>query len=626
MVIIIYVDKRRNNTLTLKFTDESYKHNGGSPFRRDLESIGVLHKKHIPNEYLYGSIEQRLALVQGLMDTDGSCSKSGHCEFVQKNNEIADGFCHLLSSLGIKYSRTKRVPKCNGKECDEVNRIQFYTDKSLPCFKLKRKFERLKDKLNKRMNWKTIVSITPRESVPVKCITVDNKDHLYLFGERFSVTHNTALIAALAMYYFIADGEAAAEVDICANVKSQAYICFEFIEQYSKQLDPKGKDLKIYRDYITMKANNSKINVFSSDDKGKDGFNASVGIVDEYHSARNTKMRDVIKSSMGSRENPMLLTITSAGFDKTLPCYQLRTTCTEILSGLKDDDSLFCIIYGLDDDDDWTDENVWIKSNPNLEKTVSLKYLREQVNSAKNNPTEETSVRTKNLGQWLTSTDIWIPDSYIYKVLRKVDLNDFIDSDCYVGIDLSSVSDMTAVTFMTYKEDDEKLYFKTLYYLPESCLIESPNKEWYKYLVQTKQLTLTSGNVIDYDAIINDIMKWYDKLMFRKISYDAYNSTQAIIKMTELGLPCEPYSQSIGNFNKPSREFERLVRSEKLVIDNNDITLWMLRNVDLKTDWNNNIKPVKVHKDKKIDGVISMIEALGGYLETPHYSGSIFTI
>lgn len=436
----------------------------------------------------------------------------------------------------------------------------------------------------------------------------------------------TALIAAIAMYYFIADGEAGAEVDICANVKSQAYICFEFIEQYAKQLDPKQKDLKIYRDYISMKATNSKINVFSSDDKGKDGFNASVGIVDEFHSARNTKMRDVIKSSMGSRENPMLLTITSAGFDKTLPCYQLRTTCTEILSGIKTDDSLFCIIFGLDEDDDWTDESNWIKSNPNLGKTVSMKYLREQVNSAKNNPTEETSVRTKNLGQWLTSSEIWIPDIYLYNVSEKVDLNEFEDSDCYVGIDLSSVSDMTAVSFMLRKEDNDKLYFKTLYYLPESCLVESPNKEWYKYLVQTKQLTLTSGNVIDYDYIINDIMRWYDKLTFRKISYDAYNSTQAIIKMTELALPCEPYSQSIGNFNKPSRELERIIRSKQVVIDKNEITLWMFRNVDLKSDWNNNIKPVKTSKDKKIDGVISMIEALGGYLETPHYSGEIFVM
>jgi len=436
----------------------------------------------------------------------------------------------------------------------------------------------------------------------------------------------TALIAAIAMYYFIADGEAGAEVDICANVKSQAYICFEFIEQFTKQLDPQQRDLKIYRDYITMKANNSRINVFSSDDKGKDGFNASVGIVDEFHSARNTKMRDVIKSSMGNRDNPMLLTITSSGFDKTLPCYKLRTTCIEILSGIKTDDSLFCIIYGLDDDDDWTNEKNWIKSNPNLGKTVSLKYLREQVNSAINNPTEETSVRTKNLGQWLSSSEIWIPDNYILNVSEEVKLEDFEEAECFVGIDLSSVSDMTAVSFLLQREDEEKLYFKTLYYLPESCLTESPNREWYKYLVRKKFLNLTSGNVIDYDYIINDIMKWYDKLLIRKISYDSYNSTQAIIKMTELGLPCEPYSQSIGNFNKPTREFERLIRSKQVVIDNNEITLWMFRNVDLKSDWNNNIKPVKTSKDKKIDGIIAMIQALGGYLDTPRYTGTIFSV
>lgn len=185
----------------------------------------------------------------------------------------------------------------------------------------------------------------------------------------------TALIAALAMYYFIADGEDSAEIDIAANNFQQAQICFGFIQQYAKQLDPQQRNLKIYRSSIKLNANNSTINVFSADDKGKDGFSASVGIIDEFHSAPNTRMRDVIKSSMGFRENPMLLTITSAGFDKTLPCFKLRTTCSEILSGVKSDDNLFCIIYTLDDEDDWTNEECWIKSNPNLDKTVTKKIF-----------------------------------------------------------------------------------------------------------------------------------------------------------------------------------------------------------------------------------------------------------
>lgn len=438
----------------------------------------------------------------------------------------------------------------------------------------------------------------------------------------------TALIASLAMYYFIADGEDGAEVDIAANNFEQAKICFEFIQQYCKQLDPQQRDLKVYRSSIELPCTASKINVFSADASGKDGFNASVGIIDEYHSAKTTAMRDIIKSSMGMRRDPMLLTITSAGFDKSLPCYQLRTTCIEILSGLKTDDSTFAMIFGLDEGDDWTDENAWIKSNPNLGKTVTVKYLREQVTSAINNPTEEVSVRTKNLGQWLSTTSVWIPDTYINKCTKTINLDDFKeDSECWVGVDLASVGDMTAVTFMLFKEDDATPYFYNKYYLPESALVESPNRELYKYWVRTKQLTITAGNCTDYDYITNDIMAIYNRFMIRKVAYDSWNSVQWAIKATELGLPLEPYSQSIGNFNKPTREFERLIRQGKCVIDNNEITRWMFRNVAIKTDTNGNIKPNKgAGAEKKIDGIISQITALGKWLETPRFTGSILAL
>lgn len=438
----------------------------------------------------------------------------------------------------------------------------------------------------------------------------------------------TALIASLAMYYFIADGEEGAEVDIAANNFEQAKICFEFIQQYCKQLDPQQRDLKVYRSSIELPCTASKINVFSADASGKDGFNASVGIIDEFHSAKTTGMRDIIKSSMGMRRNPMLLTITSAGFDKSLPCYHLRTTCIEILSGLKTDDSTFAIIYGLDEGDDWTDEKNWIKSNPNLERTVTTKYLREQVTSAINNPTEEVSVRTKNLGEWLSTSSVWIPDTYINKCTKTINLDDFNeDSECWVGCDLAAVGDMTAVTFMMFKEDDPTPYFTTKYYLPESALLESPNRELYKYWLRTKQLTITSGNCTDYDYITNDIMNMYNRFNIRKIAYDSWNSTQWAIRATELGLPLEPFSQSIGNFNKGTKEFERLIRQGKCVIDNNEITRWMFRNVAIKRDQNGNEKPNKgAGAEKKIDGIISQITALGKWLETPRFTGSILAL
>lgn len=422
----------------------------------------------------------------------------------------------------------------------------------------------------------------------------------------------------------IADGEDGAEVDLAANSKEQAKIAFSFCKTFTKQLDPKSKYLKAYRDSILLDLNNSKLKVFAADDTKLDGFNASFGLIDEFHSAKNSKVRDVIKSSMGMRQNPHLCTITTAGFDKTLPCYKLRETAIEILNELKQDDSMFIAIYSLDTGDDWTDENNWVKCAPNLNVTVTSKYIKEQVLSAINNPSEEVGVKTKTLNLWCDVAEIWLPESYLIKSTSKFKWEDFKDCPCYVGVDLAATSDLTAVSYMLIK--DGIYYFKTDYYLPESALVEKADRELYKYWKRQGLLKVTKGNVTDYDFITNDMMNYSNIVSIQRVGYDKYNSTQWAITATDLGLPLEEYPQSLGNFNKPTREMERLILSGKAKIDNNEITRWCFKNVTLKSDHNGNVKPNKSIRAKKIDGVISMIQALGMYLDSPHFSNQIITI
>lgn len=434
----------------------------------------------------------------------------------------------------------------------------------------------------------------------------------------------TALAAALCLYYLIADGEDGAEVDLAANSKEQAKIAFEFCSNFSRQLDPKGKYLKPYRDNVQFALNNSKLKVFAADDSKLDGFNASFGLIDEYHAAKNSKVRDVIKSSMGMRNNPHLCTITTAGFDKTLPCYKLRSTSIEILNKLKTDDSMFIAIYSLDDKDNWTDKDNWVKCTPNLNVTVTSKYIKEQVQSAINNPSEEVGVKTKTLNLWCDVADVWLPESYIVKASKDIHLEDFRDCECYIGVDLSATSDLTAVSYLI--EKDNIYYFKTDYYLPESALVDKPDRETYKLWKQQGLITITAGNVTDYDYITNDIVAASNILNIQKIGYDKWNATQWAIHATEIGLPLEEYPQTMGNFNRPTKELERLILSGNTVIDNNEITRWCFRNVELKSDYNGNVKPNKGIKSKKIDGVIAIIQALGMYLTVPHYSNEILTI
>ena len=452
----------------------------------------------------------------------------------------------------------------------------------------------------------------------------DNRRYSSSYIEISRKQGKTALAAALCLYFLIADGEDGAEVDLAANSKEQAKIAFSFCSTFTKQLDPKAKYLKAYRDSILLDANNSKLRVFAADDSKLDGFNASFGLIDEYHSAKNSKVRDVIKSSMGMRQNPHLCTITTAGFDKTLPCYKLRSTAIDILNGLKEDDSMFIAIYCLDEDDEWMDEKNWVKCSPNLDVTVTSKYIREQVQSAINNPSEEVGVKTKTLNLWCDSAKVWLPETYIIKASKNVEWDSLKDQPCYVGVDLASTSDLTAVSYLVVK--DGVYYFKTDYYLPESALKEKADRELYKYWKQMGLLKMTDGNVTDYDYITNDLMKYSDIVNIQKVGYDKYNSTQWAITATDLGLPLEEYPQTLGNFNKPTREMERLLLSGKAVVDNNEITRWCFKNVTLKSDYNGNVKPNKSINAKKIDGAISMIQALGMYLDTPHYANEIITI
>ena len=155
--------------------------------------------------------------------------------------------------------------------------------------------------------------------------------------------------------------------------------------------------IKSYRADVTFDATNSKLKVLAADDSKLDGYNCSFGLIDEFHASPDGRVRQVIRSSMGQRTNPHLCTITTAGFDKTYPCYRMQEVAIDVLNGVKVDDDMFIAIFTLDDEDNWEDQKVWIKANPSLGITVSEEYIRGQVNQAINNPSDEVPTKTKLL-------------------------------------------------------------------------------------------------------------------------------------------------------------------------------------------------------------------------------------
>lgn len=430
---------------------------------------------------------------------------------------------------------------------------------------------------------------------------------------------------AIAMNQLINDGEAAPSVILAANSTMQSSDLLKKTLNFSTSLDPKEKVLKKYRNSIKCKINSGELKIVSTNLKSIEGANASTYILDEYHQADNNDVLNSLKLSQGARSNPLGVIITTAGKNTNSPCKQLYDNSIEVLRGLKTNDNLFSLIYTLDDDDDWLDPENWIKSNPNLGVTVSSEKLKEQIEQAKFNTSDEPEIKTKVLNLWVNSVDVWLSDSLIQNKSKNIDLNTFSGLTCVVGVDLSSVSDLTAVSVLIYNPDDETYYFKTKYFLPNSALTEHKQKELYKKWHYQKEIELTAGNVVDYDYILTEILNINRILPVQAVYYDTYNATQFAINATDAGLNMQPFSQALANFNRPTKEFERLIKGNKVVIDNNQITRFCFKNVALKFDHNNNCKPVKSNDGNKIDGVISMLMALGGSLLQPKYETTIFT-
>lgn len=424
-----------------------------------------------------------------------------------------------------------------------------------------------------------------------------------------------AFIAALSIYMMLIDGEAAPEIACLANTRDQARILFEYITEFSKGLDKNSSIIKHYRNYIKSPLNNGTVKIFSADASKLDGLNVSMGVIDEFHEAKDRKLYDVIKSSMGMREQPLMVVITTAGFNLESPCYDMYKLGIEILNGVKHDDSFFPFIFTLDEGDDITDPNNWYKCQPNLDITVTKEFMSGEILKMENDKTAEVGIKTKTFNMWCTSSSVWIKPEEIVKCMQDIKLEDYVGYTCVCGIDLGSVNDLTAISFMINTADNKKVFFNYSF-LPEETYKNHELKPLYDKFITEGSLIITNGNVCDYDIVANKIREVNEIIPVTAIYYDKYNSTQFAINMTDMGYNMVVFSQSIGNYNACTKEYQRLVLEQQCVIQKQSNYLWQMSCVELKMDFQGNVKPAKGQwRTKKIDNVISSTTALGGFLK-----------
>lgn len=436
----------------------------------------------------------------------------------------------------------------------------------------------------------------------------------------------TALMSAICIAALLVDGNHEAEIDFISNSSKQAGIAFNMTTNFCKSIDPDQKIFKRYRSEIRVPILDSKIQILSSDSMSLDGYNSSICVLDEMHAMKDWSLWNVMKSSQGAREEPIMCAITTSGFlvGSSYPCYSMWENSIAILRGQKQDDTTFSMIFQLDDDDAWDNPDVWVKACPSLGETVYEQYLRDEINAAKNNTSLEVGVRTKNLNMWCQSESIWLPNVLIEQQMQSFTLEQLRDKGadiCYIGVDLAAVSDLTSISVCV--PFDGKYYIKSWAFLPEDCLKDGINHQMYREFKRRGELIVTPGNVTDYDFILDKIMEIDKVLTIQIIDYDSFNATQFAINATNLGLPMQPFSQALGHFNRFTKETERQLRLGNIILDKSTLTQWCFANTTLMRDKNDNCKPTKGDsKNNKIDIVISAIQSFAGAI----YNDKFFNV
>ena len=435
----------------------------------------------------------------------------------------------------------------------------------------------------------------------------------YVYVEIARKNGKTALSAGIGLYMLFADGEARPEVYSAATVKDQARICFSDAVEIVKKTDLKNY-LSPYRNSIVYELTGGTMKPLSSDYGTHDGLNPSCGIIDEFHAHKDSGMFDVIKSAFGARRQPLMFIITTAGFNKNGACYAYRSNVIKVLQGINEDDSLFGIIYTLDRKEEWDNPKMWIKSNPNLGVSVFPEYLSDQVNDAKNRPEAVRNVMTKNVNLWVDAEKTWILDDMWQKCIGTTDRESLRGCQCWGGLDLSNVSDITAFVLLFHENDHFQLL--PFFWIPEEKMLEKIRKENINYdkWVQQGYVKVTAGNILDYDFVKADILQIVEEFDLQSTAYDRWNASQTIIDLQNEGMECSPFGQGYGSMGAPTKEFEKIVLTQKLEHFGNPVLRWMMSSTVVKTDPAGNIKPDKEKSVQKIDGIVASIMALGEWM------------
>lgn len=592
----------------------------------ELRDLGVLGAKHIPTEYLRASAPQRLALLQGLMDTDGTVSRRGvkhnitQCIYTSTSMRLAADVAELVRSLGFKATVRETRATLSGKDCGPVWDIAFTTYADRPVFRLTRKLQRLAPPpvaRRARSRSRQVVSVEPVPSVPVKCIQIADPHGMYLVGRSFVPTHNSTIGSGVGLYLLSADREPGAEVYALAGAKRQARQVFDparaMVRSGSKDIRDR---LLVHRNVIEYRETNGFFEVLASDAGLQHGLNVHGAIVDEVHVHKTRDLIDAVDTATGSRRQPLIIYITTADEDDRTSIYDEKRSYVERLAdGIIVDPSVYGVVFAAADDADPFAEATWEAANPGIDRSVMRNYLASKALKAESSPAFLPTFKRLHLGiRSRPTTAVWL-DLEAWDGCPGFLDEDLSGAPAWGGLDLASSADFAAWK-IAIPHDDGTVTVLSRFFLPEVALarrgeMQATMRMW----AAAGYLTVTPGKTTNFDVIKAQIIVDAAALDLRAVGYDRWNAIKVVQELEDEGIRMVPYPQTIAALSAPAKNYERLVNERKLRHGGNPVLRWMATNVVPVYDSGENVKPDKARSKDKIDGVVADVLAMKAMMD-----------
>ncbi len=437
------------------------------------------------------------------------------------------------------------------------------------------------------------------------------RETMFLVGRK---NGKTTLLAAIALYLLIADYEGAAEIYSVATKKDQAKKVLTEAINMVKQSPELRATLRKRRNDLYFPATASIFEALASDSNTLDGLNSHAVIIDELHAITDQNLYEVMKQSTSSRRQPLVIMITTAGTVRESVFDSLYEIAGNIADGTQREDTFLPILYELDAREEWLDPTKWQKANPGLGTIKQFKTLQGFVNRAKASPEYLPSVLCKDFNVREVAATVWLSYDAIRSDLR-FDINDLYNTYALGGCDLSATTDLTAATLLIRKPGDPIVYVLQQYFLPETRVAhleeKNTNEAPYRRWAERGLLTICPGNRVDYHMVTEWFCQMRDtyKIDCMKVGYDRALAGYWVDEMKANGYEMEAVAQGPYTWSQPMRELGAALEGKTVNYNGNPMLVWCLTNTGVKKSGLNNIQPVKITEKRRIDGMVSLLNA-----------------